>query len=95
MIHGWHEDLPERQIRTYAQRWGSLRSDPTSTRSRSTLDKITVIATFKGERKYVGKAHSKEQADEMLTKYYDEHCEDHMTCGHYVHRRRREGQEAC
>lgn len=88
MIHATHINLPTRHV-TGKRRWGGVNgTDPTQVgkgggiRAKGTMP---VVATLNKERFYLGRAHSKGQKDEMLRKFYDEHCDDRYSCHHAVH----------
>lgn len=87
MIHATHVNLPPRHV-VGTRRWGGIQgSDPTQPGrgpGRKT-NKMPVVATLNRERFYLGRAYTKGQKDEMLRKFYDEHCDDRFTCTHAVH----------
>ena len=88
MIHATHLNLPPRYV-TGKRRWGGVNgTDPTQVgknNGRRERSKLPVVATLDGERVYLGRAHTNGQKDEMLAKFYDEHCPDRWTCHHKVH----------
>lgn len=90
MIHATHINLPKRHLDTFGKRWGGGADPTTPGRNgrKSRSEERKTIAVYDPETKkriYLGTAGSKEEAEELRRKHYDEVCVDREACHHRCH----------